>query len=130
MHEAKIPTEIIRLISSFLNNRKGCVKVNEHFSREVELTAGVPQGSILAPLLYIFFIRGLPTEVSNELITSFYADDTTYGASDTPHARRKTFVSSHLQKILTNLEKFCSLWRIKLNADKTWCVNFYKDSKN
>ena len=90
----------------------------------------VPQGSILAPLLYIFFIRHLPTEVSNEIFTSFYADDTTYAASDTPHARRKNFVSGHLQKILTNLEEFCSLWRIKLNAEKTWCVNFHKNSKN
>ena len=90
----------------------------------------MPQGSILAPLLYIFFIRCLPTEVSNEIVTSFYADDTTYAASDTPHSRRKTFVSTHLQEILINLEKFCSQWRIKLNPDKTWCFNFYSDNKN
>ena len=66
MHEAKIPTEIIRLISSFLNNRKGCVKVNEHFSREVELTAGVPQGSLLSPIIYIYFTRNMPTIAINE----------------------------------------------------------------
>ena len=43
---------------------------------------------------------------------------------------RKVFVSSHLQKILIKLEEFCSLWRIKLNAEKTWCVNFYRTSQN
>ena len=42
LHEAKIPIPVIRLLSSFLTNRKGCVKVNENFSREVTLTAGVP----------------------------------------------------------------------------------------
>ena len=130
LHDAKIPTTIIRLISSFLRNRKGFVKVNENFSRQVPFTAGVPQGSILAPLLYIFYIRGMPTEISNEIITSFYADDTTYGASDNPHASRKVFVSSHLQRIISDLEQFCSLWRIKLNPDKTWCVNFFRNSKN
>lgn len=128
--DAKIPIKIIRWISSFLDNRYGCVKVNNCVSRIVPLYAGVPQGSIIAPLLYIFHIRGMPTEISEEIVTSFYADDTTYGASDSPHASRKVFVSSHLQRILLDLQKFCSLWRIKLNPEKTWCVNFFTNTKN
>ena len=130
LYDAKIPTKIVRWISSFLNNRRGRVKVNDILSSEVTLSAGVPQGSILAPLLYIFFIRGMPSEFSEEILSSFYADDTCYGASDNTHARRKVFVSSHLQRILLELESFCSKWRIRLNPDKTWCVNFFKNSKN
>ena len=70
------------------------------------------------------------SELSEEIMSSFYADDTCYGASDSTHARRKVFVSSHLQQILLDLESFCSKWRIRLNPDKTWCVNFFTNSKN
>ena len=130
MHNAKIPVKLIRLISSFLENRQGCVKVNQNLSKLVLLSAGVPQGSILAPLLYIFYIREMPTEISNDIMSSFYADDTSYSASDNTHKGRKVFVSQHLQRILTNLEIFCTKWRIKLNSDKTWCQNFYIDEAN
>ena len=122
--------KIIRWLSNFLSNRKGCVKVNENVSRIVPLLAGVPQGSILAPLLYIFYIRGMPTNISEEIISSFYADDTSYGASDNPHGSRKVFAATHLQQIIIDLEQFCSLWRIKLNPDKTWCQNFFINNKN
>ena len=89
------------------------------------LLAGVPQGSILAPLMYIFFISDLPTEAFEAMISSFYADDTSYAASDNQHKRKKKFVQDYLQPILTKLEKFSSLWRIGLNPTKTWCVNFH-----
>ena len=80
---------------------------------------------IIAPLLYIFFIRDMPTEVFDAMISSFYADDTAYAASDHQHKNSKTFVQDFLQPILTKLEKFCSLWHIGLNPTKTYCVNFF-----
>ena len=121
---------MIRIISNFLNNRQGCIRVNSYISRKITLSAGVPQGSILAPLLYIFFIREMPTEISSEISSSFYADDTSYSASDNTHRRRTNFVSGHLQRILNDLETFCSKWRVKLNPDKTWCLNFYTKKVN
>ena len=36
----------------------------------------------------------------------------------------------HLQRILNDLETFCSKWRVKLNLDKTWCLNFFLNSEN
>ena len=129
-NDAKLPSKMIRILSSFLNNRFGCIQVNECLSRKVLLTAGVPQGSILAPLLYIFFIREMPTVISNEISSSFFADDTSYSASDNTHKNRTVFVSEHLQKILIELETLCGKWRIKLNAEKTWCQNFFINSEN
>ena len=72
----------------------------------------------------------MPTNISEEIISSFYADDTSYGASDNPHGSRKVFAATHLQQIIIDLEQFCSLWRIKLNPDKTWCQNFFINNKN
>ena len=61
----------------------------------------------------------MPTKSTNEIMTSFYADDTAYAASDAPHARRKSFAGQNLQDILLQLEIFCNKWRIGLNAAKT-----------
>ena len=85
LFDAKIPTKFLKVISNFLENRYGQVRVNEYLSEKVPLTAGVPQGSILSPLLYIFFIRELPTKISDEVMSSFYADDICYSASDNTH---------------------------------------------
>ena len=104
--------------------------MNSSLSRIFLLEAGVPQGSILAPLLFIFFIKDMPTQIMEAMISSFYADDTSYAASDNQHKSRKVFVQDYLQPILTQLEEFCSLWRINLNPTKTWCVNFYNRSSD
>ena len=111
-------------------SRQGRVRVNSCLSEKVYLLAGVPQGSIIAPLLYIFYIKDMPTENSQELISSFYADDTSYAASEDNRKNRKIFPADHLQKIINNLEEFCSKWRIGLNPSKTWCLNFFTKKEN
>ena len=100
-HDAKFPIKIIRWVSSFLDNRKGAIRINNIISREFILKAGVPQGSLLAPILYIFYIKNIPTKVFDALITSFYADDCSYAASDTLHKRSKNFASDYLQHLRT-----------------------------
>ena len=72
----------------------------------------------------------MPTVVSSEILSSFYADDICYAASDTEHKARKNFVSGHIQPILTELEEFCKKWRIKLNPEKTHCMNFFLNKSN
>ena len=72
LHDSKVPTKLIRWLSSFLHNRMGSVKVNNILSRKFSLQAGVPQGSILAPLIYIYFIKDMPTVNSQEIISSFF----------------------------------------------------------
>ena len=130
LYDAKLPIEIVRWLSSFLHNRCGRVRVNSCISEIVALLAGEPQGSILAPLLYIFFIKDMPTENSQELISSFYADDTSYAASEDNRKNRKVFPADHLQRIIINLEEHCSKWRIGLNPSKTLCLNFYQKKEN
>ena len=72
----------------------------------------------------------MPTKVLSSLISSFYADDSSYAASDTLHKSSKLFVANQLQPLLTDLEHFCYKWRVGLNSDKTWCLNFFQNSKN
>ena len=56
--------------------------------------------------------------------------DTCYSASDNSHKSRKVFAATHLQIILIDLEEFCSTWRIKLNPEKTCCINFHITKEN
>ena len=59
---------------SYLSNRKFKVNLNQTFSEPGDLLCGVPQGSILGPLLFLLYINDMPQSVNCELL--LYADDT------------------------------------------------------
>ena len=59
---------------SYLSNRKFKVHINKTFSESGNLLCGVPQGSILGPLLFLLYINDMPQVIDCELL--LYADDT------------------------------------------------------
>ena len=70
-----IPSQIFGLISSFLSNRWLQVVLDGKSSQEYPVNAGVPQGSILGPTLFLLYINDLPDDVICDI--AIYADDTT-----------------------------------------------------
>ena len=77
LHKRKsygISGQIFGLISSFLSNRRLRVVLDGKSSQEYPVNAGVPQGSILGPTLFLLYINDLPDVICNIAI---YADDTT-----------------------------------------------------
>ena len=66
---------ILKWISSFLTNRYQYVKINNSISDTLKVTSGVPQGSVLGPTLFIYFINDLPN-VINDANVKVFADDT------------------------------------------------------
>ena len=78
LHKRKsygISGQIFGLISSFLSNRRLRVVLDGKSSQEYPVNAGVPQGSILGPTLFLLYINDLPDDVICDI--AIYADDTT-----------------------------------------------------
>ena len=64
----------IRWYKSYLTNRCFIVNVGNDFSSPGKLLCGVPQGSILGPLLFLLYVNDMPQAVNSDLL--LYADDT------------------------------------------------------
>ena len=79
LHKLKyygIPGRVFHLISSVLNNRQLRLVLDRKSSQEYPVNAGVPQGSILGPTLFLLYISDLPDDVICN--AAIYADDTTF----------------------------------------------------
>ncbi|GFV05263.1 RNA-directed DNA polymerase from mobile element jockey [Trichonephila clavipes] len=114
------PPALIHLINSYLVNRSFQVRVNDTLSNSFKINYGVPQGSLLGPLLFNIFINDIPTHPQTS--TNIYADDTVTLAT---YKNNKT-ITLALNNHLKLLETFFDTWKIKINIDKTIAVLFTK----
>ena len=92
-------------IKNFLLNRRQKVILNNSKPTWSEVISGVPQGSVLGPILFILYINDLPDVIS--CVSKLFADDTklyrsvdSYGDSDT------------IQMDLYKLDNWSSLWQM------------------
>lgn len=106
-------------LSSYLTNRKQIVVLDHATSYEQHIKSGVPQGSILGPLLFILFINDLACTIDSDNLV-LYADDTSYiGAHGNPAC-----VRSHVQSVLDKFLVWFHNNGLRLNPDKTVFINF------
>jgi hypothetical protein len=116
----KIPINpnFIQLIDSFLSNHTCSVKIQNIKSRPIALQAGVPQGSILSPLLYIVYCRDFPVTDAPRTKTRLFADDTAVWTSQ----RNPAIAARILQGHLNNITTWTNTWRIKPNPLKSQSI--------
>ena len=112
-----ITGDLLRWIRSFLRNRTQCVNVEGVQSGWKDAMSGVPQGSVIGPILFVIFINDMPEEVLKSLCKLFadgcklYRAVTANGAND-------------LQLDMCNLEAWSDKWQLPFNATKCKVLHF------
>lgn len=107
------PASYIKLLSSYLFYRSFTVGYKSAESSRRPILAGVPQGSLIGPVLFNLYINDMPSTPNTEL--AVYADDTAVMAQ----SARPAQLCLYLQRALTALEQWYSRWRMKVNASKS-----------
>ena len=116
---------VLQLIYSYLNGRKQTVKVNGSFSTWRETSVGVPQGSVLGPLLFNIYLNDLFLFLNDSNICN-YADDTTIYVCD----RNNENVINRLENETQILSEWFQNNCMKLNGDKCHLMIFGEKSND
>ena len=105
---------LLNLFDDYLSQREQYVTINEINSDKCKITCGVPQGSVLGPLLFLLYVNDL-ANVSKLLFPILFADDTSVFLSDKNINTLISTVNQELEKIIDWL----CINRLSLNIDKT-----------
>ena len=108
-----IKHQLLQWFRDYLDNRKQRVIINGKHSSWANVTASVPQGSVLGPLLFLKYINDITTNLSSK--TTLYADDT----SISKHVTDPITSNNELQHDLTTIETWADKWKIKFNPVKS-----------
>ena len=102
---------LLNLIKSFLTNRFQRVLLNGQTSNWKNILAGVPQGSILGPLLFLIFINDIPEGIQSNI--KIFADDTSIFSV----MKDRISASITLNKDLYLISKWAYSWKMSFNPD-------------
>jgi len=106
-----LQNDIINLITSFLSDRTQRVVLDGCSSSSVPVTSGVPQGSVLGPLLFLLYINDLPDNIRSKC--RLFADDSLIYRKITCEADYMA-----LQRDLDEVIHWCNKWLMPLNLTK------------
>lgn len=104
-------------IEEFLNSRCQSVKLKDYVSKPTRVTSGVPQGSVLGPLLFLVYINDIASNISSSI--RLFADDCVIYKKITCMAD-----VAELQSDLSRLKEWCSNWQMEINVEKTKHLKF------
>jgi ribonucleases P/MRP protein subunit RPP40 len=112
---------VLRWIEEWLKGRKQRVCVNGSFSGWRDVTSGVPQGSVLGPVLFLIYINDLDSELLSWVLK--FADDTKlYGRANSEIDRRR------IQMDLNKLETWSKDWQMSFNIEKCKVMHIGKQN--
>ena len=126
LRELNFEDKAISVIKNYITGRIQKVTLDSCNSDWIELYQGVPQGTVLGPLLFNIYVNIMKQIISNQCKLVQYADDTMILCSD----KDENHALNKLEKDIEQLIHFFENHRLTINADKTEFILFCKPSKN
>ena len=123
LREAGVGGMILKVFQNILSSRTKRVKVDDVCSSSIDVVPGVPQGSVLGPLLFLLYIADFRGLLQNVLVG--YADDSNL-LSRIPHPRDRSSVAASLNYDLAVISDWCSRWGMLVNPSKTRGILIYR----
>lgn len=113
-----LPAPFYLFFKSYLSKRYFYVKINEETSELHEIHAGIPQGSVLGPILYTIYTADMP--VVDNVMVATYADDTAVIATSEFPDEASLFVQNEINE----LDQWLRKWNVKVNCEKSQHITF------
>ena len=117
MESLGIQGDILKWVKSFLRGRTQCVNVDGAHSSWKKVISGIPQGSVIGPVLFVIFINDMP-EVAKHNFCKLFADDCNL------FGEVSNAGENFVQTDLTNLEEWSRIWQLPFNAKKCKAMHF------
>ena len=114
-----IKGKLLLWFKSYLSDRKQKVVINGETSDIKAMECGVPQGSVLGPLLFLVYINDIVDNIKSDIY--LFADDASLFETVRQDIHRATAV---INEDLNTIHNWCTKWLIRINVSKTKCMLF------
>ena len=114
--------KVLAWIRNFLTNRFQRVVINAAMSKAAPVSSGIPQGSVLGPILFLVYVNDLPEVVSNKV--KLFADDTKM-YQEVNDSNQKEEMQENLNKIMD----WSTKWQLPFNIDKCKVLHLGKNNQ-
>lgn len=125
LNECFFPAYMLKIIASYLNNRCFNVKINTSYSDIRSIKAGVPQGSLLGPLLFCLYTNDIPKPPRPNTKVALFADDTAVLSTD----EDSIYICEELELYLEDLADWYVSWKIQVNPNKSAAIIFSRNKR-
>ena len=124
---------LFNYVKSFLSDRSICTKLGAAYSSMKAVNLGIPQGSILAPLLFSVLVHDLPNSLSSTTHVVQYADDIAMWINTSIRKNTKKRVLNYVEKLyqdeLDKLSYYMKENKMELSGEKT-CLVLFNNGEN
>ena len=115
MLDKGVPPVYVQWLYRFLQNRQARVRYDGTLGKSKQILQGLPQGSVLAPLLFLFYINNLADILPDFNVNAMFADDVSILAPATTPGE----AVSKAQEAVDVVVKWSGEWKLNLNAEKS-----------
>ena len=109
----------LQWFASYLKDRQQYVSISGQCSSQRTINIGIPQGSIIGPILFLLYVNDLPN-ITSKFLSILYADDTTLLSSNSDYPHLVKLINDELPKI----QQWTATNRLSVSLDKTYAMVF------